>query len=114
MLDQPPVASSSQMMLDKTPKWSFGKRTMIGTDEIIDQAASITALSGPVSQYQLDMIAPIDDREAFIQDLHNEVLEDALEAEERAAVKRAPKCKRLNERLAKKGATDIAPFADSL
>ena len=47
---------------------------MIGTDEIIDldmlpeaQAASITTLSGPVTQYQLDMTAPIDDGEAFIQ-----------------------------------------------
>ena len=93
---------------------------MIGTDEIIDldtlpeaQAASIATLGGPVSQYQLDMFAPIDDGEAFIQDLHDEVLEDAREAEERAAAKRAPKRKCLNERLAEKGANEIAPYADS-
>ena len=80
------------MTLDKTPKRSFGKRKMIGTDEIIDldmlpeaQAASIAALGGPVSQYQLDMFAPVNNGEAFIQDLHDEVLEDALEAEECAA-----------------------------
>ena len=92
---------------------------MIGTDEIIDldtlpeaQAASIATLGGPVSQYQLDMIAPVDNREAFIQDLHDEVLEDALEAEECVAAKRAPKRKHLNERLAEKGASEIAPFAD--
>ena len=93
---------------------------MVGTDEIINlntlpeaQAASIATLSGPVTQYQLDMIAPVDDGEAFIQDLHDEVLEDALEAEERAATKRAPKRKCLNERLAEKGAMEIAPFMDS-
>ena len=119
-MDQPPVASSSQMMLDKTPKWSFGKQKMIGTDEIIDlntlpeaQAASIAALGGPVSQNQLDMISPINDGEAFIQDLHDEVLEDALEAEECAAAKRAPKRKHLNKRLAEKGAIEVAPFTDS-
>ena len=78
-------------------------------DEIIDldtlpeaQAASITALGSPVTQYQLDMTAPVDNGEVFIQDLHNEVLEDALEAEERAAAKRAPKRKCLNEHLAEK------------
>ena len=48
-----------------------------------------------------------------IQDLHDEVLEDAREAEERAAAKRAPKRKHLNERLAEKGANEIAPYADS-
>ena len=92
---------------------------MIGTDEIIDldmlpetQAASITALGGPVTQYQLDMTAPVNDGEVFIQDLHNEVLEDALEAEERVAAKRAPKRKCLNECLAEKGAIEIAPLAD--
>ena len=91
---------------------------MIGMDEIIDldmlpeaQAASITSLGGPVSQYQLDMITPIDDGEAFI--LHDEVLEDALEAEEHAAAKQAPKRKHLNERLAEKEASEIAPFVDS-
>ena len=120
-LDQPPVASSSQVMLEKTPKRSFGKRKMIGTDEIIDldmlpeaQAASIATLSGPVSQYQLDMFAPVDDGEAFIQDLHDEVLEDAREAEERVAAKWAPKCKCLNECLAGKGANEIAPYADRI
>ena len=114
-LDQPPIVSSSQVMLDKTPKRSFGKRKMIGTDEIIDldtlpeaQAASIATLGGPVSQYQLDMFTPVDNGEAFIQDLHDEVLEDAQEAEERAAAKRALKCKRLNERLAGKGAISYA------
>ena len=93
---------------------------MIGTDEIIDlntlpeaQAASIAALSGPVSQYQLGTFAPINNGEAFIQDLHDEVLEDALEAEEHAAAKWAPKRKHFNERLAEKGASEIAPFADS-
>ena len=108
------------MTLDKTPKQSFGKRKIIGMDEIIDldmlpeaQAASIATLSGPVSQYQLDMITPVDDGEAFIQDLHDEVLEDTLEAEERAAAKWVPKHKRLNEHLAEKGASEIAPFADS-
>ena len=93
-LDQAPIASSSQVMLDKTPKRSFGKRKMIGMDKIIDldtlpeaQAASIAALGGPVSQYQLDMFTPINNKEAFIQDLHDEVLEDAREAEECAAAK---------------------------
>ena len=81
-------------------------------DEIIDldtlpeaQAASITALGSPELQYQLDMFAHIDKGEAFIQDLHK--------AEERAAAKWAPKRKRLNERLAEKGASEIAPFVDS-
>ena len=107
------------MTLDKTPKRSFGKQKMIGTDEIIDldmlpeaQAASITTLGGPVIQYQLDMTTPVDNREVFIQDLHNEVLEDALEAEEHAAAKRAPKRKHLNECLAEKGAIETAPFTD--
>ena len=77
------------------------------------QAASIATLSGPVTQYLLDMTAPIDDGEAFFQDLHDEVLENALEAEECAAAKRAPKCKRLNECLAEEGAIEIAPFVDS-
>ena len=108
------------MTLDKTPKWSFGKRKMIGTDKMIDldtlpeaQAASIPALSGPVSQYQLDMFIPVDDGEAFIQDLHDEVLEDAREAEERAAAKRALMPKRLNKCLAEKGVNEIAPYVDS-
>ena len=93
---------------------------MIGTDKIIDldtlpeaQAASIATLSGPVSQYQLDMFTPVNDGEAFIQDLHDEVLEDAQEAEECAAPKRAPKHKHLNKCLAEKGANEIAPYADS-
>ena len=76
------------------------------------QAASIATLGGPVTQYQLDMTTPIDDREVYIQDLHDEVLEDALEAEECAAAKRAPKRKCLNEHLAEKGAIEIAPLAD--
>ena len=50
---------------------------------------------------------------ALTQDLHDEVLENALEAEECAAAKRAPKCKHLNERLAEEGAIEIAPFVDS-
>ena len=78
------------------------------------QAASIAALSSPVTQYLLDMTAPVDDGEAFIQDLHDEVLENALEAEERAAAKRAPKCKHLNERLAEEGAIKIAPFVTTI
>ena len=86
-------------------------------DEIIDldtlpeaQAASIAALGGPVSQYQLDMFTPVNNGEAFIQDLYNEVLEDTWEAEEHAAAK-GPRS--TNKCLAEKGANEIAPFADS-
>ena len=118
-LEHPPVASSSQMTLDQTPKRSFGKRQMIGTDEMLDldmlpesQAASIAAIGGPVSQRLLDTTAPIEDGEESIRYLHEEVLEDAQEAEERAAAKRAPKRKRLNERLTEEEAIEIAPHAD--
>ena len=119
-LDQSPPASSSRMMLDKTPKKSFGKRQMIGSDEMINldmlpesQAALIASLGGPVTQYLLDMTAPVDEREAFIQDLHDEILENTLEAEERVATKRPPKHKHLNECLAEEEAIEIAPFMDS-
>ena len=100
MLEHPPVASSSRMTLDQTPKRSFGKRQMIGTDEMLDldmlpesQAASIAAIGGPVSQQLLDATAPIEDGEEYIWYLHEEVLEDAQEAEEHAATKWAPKRK---------------------
>ena len=85
------------MTLDQTPKWSFGKRRMVGTDKMLDldtlpesQATSIAAFGGPVSQQLLDATAPIEDGEEYIRYLHEEVLEDAQEAEERAAAKRAP------------------------
>ena len=65
---------------------------MVGTDEMIDldmlpesQATSIAAFGGPVSQQLLDATAPIEDGEEYIWYLHEEVLEDAQEAEERAA-----------------------------
>ena len=118
MLDQPPVVSSSQMTLNKTPERSFGKRCMLGSDEMINldtlpesQAASIAAISGPVNQQLLDMTAPIKDGEAFIQYLH-EVLENTQEAEEHAAAKQAPKHKHLNEHLTEEEAIEIAPHAD--
>ena len=59
------------------------------------------------------MTAPVNDGEVSIHDLHDEVLEDALEAEERVAAKRAPKCKHLNECLAEKGAIETAPLTDA-
>ena len=117
-LEPPPVVSSSQMTLDQTPKWSFGKWRILGTDEMLDldtlpesQAASITAIGGPVTQQLLDTTAPIEDGDEYIRYLHEEVLEDAQEAEERAAAKRAPKRKCLNERLIEE-AIEIAPHAD--
>ena len=76
------------------------------------QATSIAAFGGPVSQQLLDTTAPIEDGEEYIWYLHEEVLEDAQEAEERAAAKRAPKRKRLNERLTEEEAIEIAPHAD--
>ena len=119
MLDQPPVASSSQMTLDKTPKRSFGKWRMSGLDEMINldtlpesQAALIAAISGPVNQQLLDVTAPIEDGEAFIQYLHEEALENTQEAEEHAAAKWAPKHKHLNEHLTEEEAIEIAPHAD--
>ena len=88
MLDQTPVVSSSQMTLDKTTKKSFGKSRMLGSDEMIDldtlpesQAASIAAIGGPVNQQLLDVTAPIEDGEAFIQYLHEEALENTQEAD---------------------------------
>ena len=107
------------MTLDQTPKRSFGKRRILGTDEMLDlatlpesQAASITTISGPVTQQLLDATAPIEDGEEYIRYLHEEVLKDAQEAEERAATKRAPKRKCLNERLTEEEAIEIAPHAD--
>ena len=118
-LDQPPVVSSSQMALDKTPKKSFGKQQMLGSDEMIDldklpesQAALIAAIGGPVNQQLLDATAPIEDGEAFIQYLHEEALENTQEVEERAATKRAPKRKHLNECLTEEEAIEIAPHTD--
>ena len=65
---------------------------MVGTDEMINldtlpesQATSIAAFGGPVSQQLLDATAPIEDGEEYIRYLHEEVLEDAQEAEERVA-----------------------------
>ena len=67
---------------------------MVVTDEMLDfdtlpesQATSIAAFGGPVSQQLLDAMAPIEDGEEYIRDLHEEVLKDAQEAEERAATK---------------------------
>ena len=76
------------------------------------QATSIAAFGGPVSQQLLDTTAPIEDGEEYIWYLHEEVLEDAQEAEERAAAKRVPKRKLLNERLTEEEAIEIAPHAD--
>ena len=76
------------------------------------QAASIAAIGGPVNQQLLDTTAPIEHGEEYIRCLHEEALEDAQEAEERVATKRAPKRKRLNERLTKEEAIEIAPHAD--
>ena len=76
------------------------------------QAASIATVGSPVNQQLLDMTAPIEDGEAFIQDLHNEALENAQEPEGCAAAKWAPKCKHLNKCLTKEEAIEIAPFAD--
>ena len=74
---------------------------MIGTDEMLDldtlpesQAASIAAFGGPVSQQTLHATASIEDGEEYIRYLHEEVLKDTQEAEERAAAKWAPKSKR--------------------
>ena len=86
---------------------------MIDLDTLPEsQAASIAAVGGPVNQQLLDMTAPIEDGEAFIQDLHDKVLENAQEAEEHAAAKRTPKHKRLNECLTKEEAIEIALFVD--
>ena len=57
-------------------------------------------------------MAPIEDGEEYIRYLHEEVLKDAQEAEERAAAKQAPKRKHLNERLTEEKAIEIAPHAD--
>ena len=76
------------------------------------QAASIAAIGGPVNQQLLDATAPIEDGEEYIRHLHEEALEDAQEAEERAAAKRAPKRKHLNECLTEEEAIEIAPHAD--
>ena len=76
------------------------------------QAASIAAIGGPVNQQLLDATVPIEDGEEYIQCLHEEALKDAQEAEERAAAKRAPKHKCLNERLTEEEAIEIAPHAD--
>ena len=72
----------------------------------------VLGIGGPVNQQLLDATAPIEDGEEYIQYLHEEALEDAQEAEERAAAKWAPKHKHLNERLTKEEAIEIAPHAD--
>ena len=48
---------------------------MINLDMLPEsQAASIATISSPVTQQLLDITAPINDREAFIQDLHAGVM----------------------------------------
>ena len=76
------------------------------------QAALIAAIGGPVNQQLLDVTAPIEDGEAFIQYLHEEALENAQEAEECVAAKQAPKHKHLNKCLTEEEAIEIAPHAD--